>query len=59
MRLAIDYSDAIVFASEKVNQRVQNYAITKNKPILEYTDFGNVERYLEFYNGLIDTDNEA
>ena len=59
MRLAIDYSDAIVFASEKVNQRVQNYAITKNKPILEYADFGNVERYLEFYDGLIDTNNEA
>ena len=55
MRLAIDYSDAIVFASKNVNQRVQNYAITKNKPILEYTDLKDTARYLEFYNSLITT----
>lgn len=59
MRLAIDYSDAIVFASAKVNQRVQNYAITKDKPILEYADFGNTERYIEFYNSLIETNEEV
>lgn len=55
MRLAIDYSDAIVFASPNVNQRVQNYAITKNKPILEYTDQEDTARYLEFYNSLLTT----
>lgn len=55
MRLAIDYSDAIVFASANVNQRVQNYAITKNKPILEYTDQEDTARYLEFYNSLLTT----
>ncbi len=55
MRLAIDYSDAIVFASKNVNQRVQNYAITKNKPILEYTDVEDTTRYLEFYNSLLTT----
>lgn len=55
MRLAIDYSDAIVFASPNVNQRVQNYAITKNKPILEYTDLEDTARYLEFYNSLLTT----
>ena len=53
MRLAIDYSDAIVFASKNVNQRVQNYAATKNKPILEYTE--DTTRYLEFYNSLLTT----
>lgn len=55
MRLAIDYSDAIVFVSKNVNQRVQNYAITKNKPILEYTDLEDTARYLEFYNSLLTT----
>lgn len=55
MRLAIDYSDAIVFASANINQRVQNYAITKNKPILEYTDLEDTARYLEFYNSLLTT----
>ena len=54
MRLAIDYSDAIVFATPKINTRVQNYAITKNKPILEYAEDGGLERYMEFYSGLLD-----
>jgi starch synthase len=36
MRLAIDFSDAIVFVSPDVNQRVVNYAETKGKPILPY-----------------------
>lgn len=53
MRLAIDYSDAIVFATEKINTRVQNYAATKNKPILEYSPDSSRERYLEFYRGLL------
>ena len=36
MRLAVDFSDAIVYATPKVNQRVVNYAETKGKPILPY-----------------------
>jgi starch synthase len=36
MRLAVDFSDAIVFVSPDVNQRVVNYAETKGKPILAY-----------------------
>ncbi|MBQ2540769.1 MAG: glycogen/starch synthase [Paludibacteraceae bacterium] len=58
MRLAVDYSDAIVFASDKINPRLQNYAITKNKPILEYADFGNTDRYIEFYDSLIEKKEE-
>ena len=53
MRLAIDYADAIVFATPRINTRVQNYAITKNKPILEYAEEESYERYLEFYSGLL------
>ena len=34
MRLAVDFSDAIVYATPKVNQRVANYVETKGKPIL-------------------------
>lgn len=56
MRLAIDYSDAIVFATPKINTRVQNYAVTKNKPILEFDENGGLERYLEFYSGLLATE---
>jgi len=36
MRLAVDFSDAIIYATPKVNQRVANYAETKGKPILNY-----------------------
>lgn len=36
MRLAVDFSDAIVYATPKVNQRVANYAETKGKPILPF-----------------------
>ena len=36
MRLAVDFSDAIVYATPKVNQRVANYVETKGKPILHF-----------------------
>ena len=62
MRLAIDYSDAIVYASEKVNQRVANYAETKGKPILPYQsaeDLNEVSRrQWEFYQTLLTGENE-
>ena len=38
MRLAIDNSDAIVYATPNVNQRLINYAETKGKPILPYAE---------------------
>ena len=53
MRLAIDYSDAITFASPKINQRVMNYAETSRKPILPYEEGADNKRFLDFCNGLI------
>ena len=61
MRLAVDYSDAIVYASEKVNQRVANYAETKGKPILPYEaadDLNEVcKRHWDFYQKLLSQEN--
>ena len=61
MRLAVDYSDAIVYASEKVNQRVANYAETKGKPILTYEaadDLNEVcKRHWDFYQKLLSQEN--
>lgn len=57
MRLAIDYSDAIVLASEHVNQRLLNYVQNSGKPIMPYAG-ENKEAYLNFYNGLLDKDEE-
>ena len=55
MRLAIDYSDAIVLASENVNQRLLNYAQNSGKPILPYAENNN-EAYLDFCNNLLSDD---
>ena len=52
MRLAIDYSDAIVLASENVNQRLLNYAQNSGKPILSYVG-EDKQAYLDFYNSLL------
>ena len=58
MRLAIDYSDAIVYATSKVNQRVVNYAETKGKPILPFMEQEDLtavcQRQYEFYNKLLE-----
>lgn len=51
MRLAIDYSDAIVISSPAVNQHVLNYAEQSGKPILHSVE--DAEKYLEFCNGLL------
>lgn len=62
MRLAVDYSDAIVYASPHVNQHVMNYAETKGKPILPYMEQENIndvcKRQWEFFQTLLDTNNE-
>jgi starch synthase len=57
LRLAVDYSDAIVYATPKVNQRVANYAETKGKPILPYEAKEDLHdacaRQWEFYQTLL------
>ena len=57
MRLAVDFSDAIVYATPKVNQRVANYAETKGKPILGYEETEDMimasKRQWDFYNTLL------
>ena len=58
MRLAIDFSDAIVFASQRVNQRLMNYAETKGKPILPYEATEDLteqcKRHWDFYQTLLE-----
>lgn len=62
LRLAVDYSDAIVFATPKVNQRVANYAETKGKPILPYEAKEDLNdscaRQWEFYQTLLQQEGE-
>lgn len=60
MRLAVDFSDAIVYATPTVNQRVSNYAETKGKPILPYEVTEDLtsacKRQYDFYQKLLETE---
>jgi len=62
IRLAVDYSDAIVYATPTVNQRVANYAETKGRPILKYAESSEpveaAERQWEFFNTLLQKEDE-
>ena len=62
MRLAVDYADAIIYATPKVNQRVANYAETKGKPILPYAETEDLteacKRQWEFYQTLLGGEEE-
>lgn len=59
MRLAIDFSDAIVYAAPKVNQRLMNYAETKNLPTLPYAETEDLneacKRHWDFYQTLLES----
>ena len=51
---ALDFADAIVMASSKINPEVEKYARSLNKPILEYQGEENyVDAYNEFYDKII------
>lgn len=59
MRLAIDFSDAIVYAAPKVNQRLMNYADTKSLPTLPYVETEDLneacKRHWDFYQSLLES----
>ena len=62
LRLAVDFSDAIVYATPKVNQRISNYAETKGKPTLPYAATEDLneacKRQYDFYQTLLAAEQE-
>lgn len=50
-KLAIDYSDAVIYGSEDVNDEVQKYVKKSGKPSL---DFKSPEEYVEAYSNFYD-----
>ena len=62
MRMAVDYSDAVVYAMPKVNQRIVNYAETKGIPILPYEESVDLtaacKRQYDFFNSLLPAEEE-
>ena len=54
-KLAIDFSDAVVYGSESVDAGVQDYVNAQGKMTLEYPgDEGNVPTYSAFYDQVIE-----
>lgn len=48
---AIDFADAVIFGSEKINPEVADYARNSGKPYLEYQD---PESYIDTFSGFYD-----
>lgn len=55
MRLAIDYSDAVVLSAPSINQRLLNYAQNTGKSIMPYAG-DNQSEYFNFYNSLLNNE---
>lgn len=54
MKIAIDYSDALIKGSYELDQELEDYLEASNKPVLDYysqEDFA--EPYAEFYNNKV------
>ncbi len=51
LKVAVDYSDAIILASEEVPEELTEYVNQQEKPILPYVSFQETdEAYANFYN---------
>ena len=51
LKVAVDYSDAIILASEEVPDELVSYVEGKEKPVLPYVSFQETdEAYANFYN---------
>jgi len=50
-KLAIDYSDATIKGSEHINDELENYMKSSEKPFLDYQSKENyIDSYFDFYN---------
>jgi len=51
MKVAIDYSDALIKGSEEIPKELEDYLKNSNKPVLDYYSIDEfAEPYSEFYN---------
>ena len=51
MKVAVDYSDAIIIGSQDIPEELQSYVENCEKPVLEFQDQDTfAEAYTEFYN---------
>ncbi|MBU2465761.1 MAG: glycogen/starch synthase [Bacteroidetes bacterium] len=54
-KAAIEYADAIIIGSEKINPEINDYIQSLKKPVLEFQPEDNyIEAYNEFYDSLLE-----
>jgi starch synthase len=54
MKIAIDFSDALIVGSENISKELQDYLDKCKKPVLEFQSKDLfIEKYTEFYNKLL------
>jgi starch synthase len=54
LKLAINFSDGVIFGSRSINKEVQSYAINSGLPVLEYqTEEVYMDAYSEFYDKIL------
>ncbi|MBT8267429.1 MAG: glycogen/starch synthase [Bacteroidia bacterium] len=54
MKVAIDYSDALIIGSEDIPKELQDHLKNCKKPVLDYYDLDSfAEAYTEFYNSQV------
>ena len=51
LKIAVDYSDAVILASEEIPEELNNHIANLQKPVLSYVPFHEFEEaYANFYN---------
>jgi len=54
MKIAIDFSDALIVGSENISKELKDYLDKCKKPVLEFQSKDSfIEKYTEFYNKLL------
>jgi starch synthase len=55
IKLAVQYSDAVIIADDKINNNILSYIHNNKKNVLNYTDSENyIDAYAEFYDSIIE-----
>ncbi len=53
-KMAVDFSDGIIFGSQDINKNLEEYIINKGLPVLSYKNEGEyIDAYSDFYNKIL------
>lgn len=54
LKLAIDYSDAVVISHDEVSEGIRKHINKRNKPFFVHAENEHADNYLELYNSILD-----